>query len=94
VRATFQRPLQTILTSSGHPPRLAAEGLELRATENYFPDETVKAVFGDQYRGLQPYERLKDVTPRWGKSENWKLAAAWPLDAVEVTDLGKFLEAL
>jgi predicted ATPase len=73
---------------------VSAQALELRATENYFPDEVVKNVFGNAYRALAPYERLKDANPHWGKSENWKLAAAWPLDALKATDLGKFLESL
>jgi ABC-type Mn2+/Zn2+ transport system ATPase subunit len=73
---------------------IRAQALTYRAIENYFPDEIIKRVFGPQYKGLDPYQRLRDVDPRWGKSENWKLAAAWPIKDVRQTDLGEFLERL
>jgi hypothetical protein len=65
--------------------------LERRATENYFPDVVVKSVFGDTFRGLGPYEILKDAQPHWPKNQNWKLAAAMSLADLKTTDLGKFL---
>jgi predicted ATPase len=65
--------------------------LDRGATENYFPDEVVKAVFGPSYRALGEFEKLRDVSPHWSKDQNWKLALAWPLDQVFQTDLGQFL---
>jgi ABC-type cobalamin/Fe3+-siderophores transport system ATPase subunit len=50
---------------------IKAHALQFRATENYFTDRAVKEVFGDSYRGLQPYERLRDIQPNWSKSHNW-----------------------
>jgi energy-coupling factor transporter ATP-binding protein EcfA2 len=73
---------------------IKARALKLRATENYFPDACVKQVFGENYRGLGPYDLLKNADPNWSKSQNWKLAAAMPIDDVLSTDLGQFLESL
>jgi len=66
--------------------------LDRRATENYFPDEVVKSVFGSNYRALTPFEKLDDLNPRWSKDQNWKLALAWPIAEVFKTDLGQFLQ--
>lgn len=74
--------------------KIPAHALELRAIENYFSDEAVKTVFGSKYRGLQPYEKLGDVEPHWGKHQNYKLANATSLDEISKTDLGKFLAKL
>src|SRR5437879_9663948 len=38
--------------------RIRAHVLERRATENYFPDQIVKQVFGPQYRALGDYEKF------------------------------------
>jgi hypothetical protein len=65
-----------------------------RATENYFSDRVVKQVLGTNYRGLGPYESLRNANPPWSKSENWKFAAAVPIDEIKSTDLGQFLESL
>ncbi len=64
--------------------------LERRATENYFTDAAVKQVFGSAFRALAPYEKLKDVTPHWGKNQNWLLALP-SAAAIDQTDLGQFL---
>jgi ABC-type cobalamin/Fe3+-siderophores transport system ATPase subunit len=79
--------------------RCAAKGItamatQRRATENYFPDNIIKTVFGANYRELGPYERSRDVGQFWGKKQNWRLAAQWPLDQVKATDLGEFLDRL
>ncbi len=74
--------------------KIPAHAVERRATENYFPDDVIKRAFGREYRALDAYERLNNANPHWGKSENWKLAAGWPLDEVMATDLGKFLADL
>ncbi|MBR1170417.1 ATP-dependent nuclease [Bradyrhizobium liaoningense] len=67
--------------------------LERRATENYFTDNAVKQVFGESFRALGPYEKLKDATPHWGKNQNWLLALP-SAEAIDQTDLGQFLSAL
>ncbi len=73
---------------------IMCHALELRATENYFSDKAIKEVFGNSYRALAPYEKLKDATPHWTKAQNWKLAGAMSLEEVVATDLGRFLEQL
>ena len=74
--------------------RLHAHVLDRRATENYFPDNVVKRVFGEEFRGLEPYEKLNQVNPHWGKSDNWRLAAAMTYDDIKGTDLGQFIDQL
>jgi ABC-type cobalamin/Fe3+-siderophores transport system ATPase subunit len=66
--------------------------LERRATENYFTDQAVKRAKGDNYRALTAYEKLKDISPAWSKSENWRIAREMTLDELEATDLGVFLK--
>jgi energy-coupling factor transporter ATP-binding protein EcfA2 len=68
--------------------------LERRAIENYFSDKAVKKVKGDKYRVLQPYEKLRDASPAWGKEENWRIAREMTNDDLIATDLGKFLGSL
>lgn len=68
--------------------------LSYRATENYFSDRAIKEVFGSTYRALEPYEKLGDMTPRWHKAQNWKLASTMTLDEIRETDFGRFLEQL
>jgi predicted ATPase len=72
---------------------LVVHVLERRATENYFTDAAVKQVFGSGFRALAPYEKLKDVTPHWGKNQNWLLALP-SAEAIDQTDLGRFLSTL
>lgn len=74
-----------------HNKGLKVHVLERRATENYFTDVAVKEVFGDSYHALAPFQKLKDVSPRWGKAQNWQLV---PESAAEIdhTDLGRFLD--
>lgn len=68
--------------------------LELGATENYFPDDAVKKVFGPTYRALKPYEKLNQINPRWGKNQNWKVAEATSFEQIAETDFGRFLRNL
>jgi predicted ATPase len=68
--------------------------LDRRAIENYLSDKAVKKVKGDKYRALQPYEKLKDSSPAWGKEENWRIAREMTKDELIATDLGKFLGSL
>jgi energy-coupling factor transporter ATP-binding protein EcfA2 len=68
--------------------------LERRAFENYLSDQAIKAIKGQSYRALQPYERLIDVNPSWGKAENWRIARAMTEAELSGTDLGSFLAQL
>jgi hypothetical protein len=74
--------------------KLKVKALEWRATENYFSDPAIKKSFGDQFRALGHYERLKDANPRWGKSQNWKIASNMTFEEIRSTDLGEFLSTL
>lgn len=65
--------------------------LERRATENYFSDQAVKAVKGEKYRSLKPYEKLSTSSVGWPKSENWRIAREMRFSEIENTDLGRFL---
>ena len=68
--------------------------LKRRATENYLTERAIKAVKGDAYRALGPFERLKDVSPAWGKQENWRIAREMSLEELRGTDLGEFIQSL
>lgn len=68
--------------------------LERRAAENYLTDRAVKAVKGEKYRALQPYEKLNDVSPSWSKEENWRIAREMTLQDLKDADLGNFLASL
>src|SRR6185437_8461815 len=68
--------------------------LKRRATENYFTDSAIKAVKGDNYRALGPYEKLESANPKWAKSENWRIARQMQLEDLTGTDLLGFFEAL
>lgn len=62
-----------------------------KATENYLTDRALKAVKGDMYRALGPYEKLDSVEHAWGKNENWMIADNMNFDEIKDTDLGVFL---
>ena len=68
--------------------------LAKRATENYFPDEIVKQVFGENYVGLTEFQKLKDVAKPWSKNQNWLLARAMTKEQISATDLGEFIRRL
>jgi hypothetical protein len=68
--------------------------LERWALENYFSDRAIKAYKGEAHRGLGPFERLKDATPRWSKAENWLIARQMTRPEIECTDLGMFLASV
>lgn len=65
-----------------------------RAIENYFTDTAVKAVYGDTYAALGPYELLKDSSNPWAKSGSWKIARHMLLTDLADTDLGQFLRRI
>ena len=67
---------------------------ELRAFENYLPNHAVKAIKGEKYRSLGPYEKLNDASPAWAKSENWRIARVMSEQELMQTDIGKFLASL
>jgi hypothetical protein len=68
--------------------------LERRAIENYFQPRAIQNIKGDKYKALGPYDLLKDLSPAWGKEENWKIARHLTKADLDSTDLGKFLESL
>jgi hypothetical protein len=68
--------------------------LERRALENYLTQAAIKAVKGDKYQALGPFEALADARPAWGKNENWRIAAEMRADDLADTDLGRFLSQL
>jgi hypothetical protein len=68
--------------------------LERRATENYFPEHAVKALYGSAARALDPYERSKDAGLSWSKPNNWRIAGRMTRADLDDTDLGKALEAI
>jgi len=68
--------------------------LERRAIENYLSDRALKIIKGDKYRALEPYEKLEDVSPSWGKQENWRIAREMTQEELDSTDLGMFLNNL
>jgi len=68
--------------------------LKYRAIENYFTDEAVKRVKGDQYKALEPYQKLTTLSPVWAKEENWRIAREMKIEDLNETDLGPFLSSL
>lgn len=68
--------------------------LERRATENYLSDSAIKQIKGQKYRSLSEYELLSNLSPAWGKSENWLIAREMQKIDLDDTDLGKFLNEL
>jgi energy-coupling factor transporter ATP-binding protein EcfA2 len=68
--------------------------LQRRAMENYFTDRAVKAVKGDKYQALEPYQALRDAALGWGKQENWRIAREMTRDELQDTDLGQVLSSL
>jgi predicted ATPase len=73
---------------------IQASALTRRAIENYFPEEALRKAFGEKHRALAPYERLKDASPTWSKSQNWRAASAMDFASIAQTDLGQFLTSL
>jgi ABC-type cobalamin/Fe3+-siderophores transport system ATPase subunit len=64
-----------------------------RATENYFTADAIQgALRSEKYRALERFESSKDVTPFWGKNQNWKIAAEMSKDDWKQTDIGEFME--
>jgi ABC-type cobalamin/Fe3+-siderophores transport system ATPase subunit len=63
---------------------------KLRATENYFSDDALRAALHGKFRALGPYERLEDCTNGWAKSDNWKIAAQDTIERFKSTDLGQY----
>ena len=60
-----------------------------RATDNYFTQAAIDSAFGQgAYSCLEAHEALKG---RWGKSDNWRIAAHMTKDELDQTDIGRFL---
>jgi hypothetical protein len=71
---------------------IRAAALQRRAIENYMTDRAVKAIMGEKYRALEPYERRQDVNPVWAKGETWRIAGELTRQELEASDLGKFVK--
>lgn len=67
---------------------------ERRAIENYFSRNAVRAVFGDQYDALGPYDVHGKSPCNWNRRLNWKIAHAMDVDDLSGTELLAFLEGL
>lgn len=67
--------------------------LERRAFENYLTERAIKVALGPAYRGLDKYEKLSELYPRWSKSSNWLIARELTQEELGATDLGQFLSA-
>ena len=65
--------------------------LERRATENYFPEAAIGAVYGGSVGAFGPYEKPPSG---WSKARNWRVAREMAKNDLAGTDLGIFLEAL
>ena len=74
---------------------IAVQLTDRRATENYFTDEAVKAVLGENASALGEFERLKDSSQNWSKSQhNWQIASRMTKEDIENTDIGRFLSKM
>src|SRR5258708_4837464 len=62
---------------------------KLRALENYLSDKAIKSAFGEDYKALDSYQLLKEVSKPWEKSESWRVAREMGWDEIEQTDLGQ-----
>jgi hypothetical protein len=69
--------------------------LQYRAIENYFPEHAVKAIKGNEFSALKPYESLKArLQYGWSKADNWRMAKEMTLEELSKTDLGEFIKQL
>ena len=68
--------------------------LNRRAIENYFTDRAVKAIKGEKYQALDPYQKRGDAPLAWAKEENWRIAREMRPEELQSTDLGQFLQSL
>lgn len=68
--------------------------LERRAFENYFTDDALQRAIGTGVRALGPHESLAGRRDGWKKSDNWRVCRELSWNAIEATDLGKFLKGI
>jgi ABC-type cobalamin/Fe3+-siderophores transport system ATPase subunit len=74
--------------------RIDCKLLDRRAIENYLPERAIRKVHGPAYQALAPFQKREDLSPMWGKPENWRIAREMTVDELKATDLGQFLAAL
>lgn len=67
---------------------------ERRATDNYFEANGIQKALGQEYRPLEPYQKLKSCSKPWHKSDNWRIARETEFSDIKDTDLGRFLLSL
>ena len=65
--------------------------LKKRSTENYFTNDAMKKVMGDNYNALEPYQQVPDG---WDKNMNWRIAREMTLEDLSKTDIGEFFKLL
>jgi energy-coupling factor transporter ATP-binding protein EcfA2 len=65
-----------------------------RAIENYLPAEAIRAVKGERFESLEPFEPLGAPTKDWGKAENWMIARRMSRAQIIESDVGEFLNSL
>lgn len=65
-----------------------------KATENYFERNGIQKVLGKEYEPLEPYQKLKNCSKPWHKSDNWRIARETEFEDIKNTDLGQFLTSL
>lgn len=87
---TERRDFQRVCDRLG----ITCQILERAAIENYFPERAVKAALGQQFQALTEFQKLEQLNPRWGKSQNWEVARQVTRAELDGTDLGNFLAAL
>jgi energy-coupling factor transporter ATP-binding protein EcfA2 len=68
--------------------------LERRALENYFTERAIKDALGNAHAALGPYDKLKNVSNSWAKSDNWRLASRMTEPELEGTDFWPFLKSI
>lgn len=66
--------------------------LERRALENYFPQSAIDTALGAGREALSHFDQLPKAA--WPKAHNWKIARSMTREALDGTDLGRFLDEL
>jgi energy-coupling factor transporter ATP-binding protein EcfA2 len=68
---------------------IEAVASERRAIENYFTNNAIKEVLGEEYGELNLYDKAN-----WPKEKNWLIAQSMSFEEIKNTDLGKFFQKI
>lgn len=68
--------------------------LDLRSTENYFPDRAIKKALGEKCRALGPYEKLNELNHGWSKSDNWRIAMEMTPEEIDSSGFGAIFKGI